>query len=64
MKNAIDTVLSTSRNREIILNEQRLKDIDNTRINYIYLIATGTFSADYFDEEFVRIVYLLLLKKL
>ena len=55
LKNATDNVLSASGDCEIKHIEQRLKDIDNARNDFIDLIATGASYADSFDEEFARL---------
>ncbi len=55
LKSAVDTVLSGSSNNEIKQIEQRLKDIDQARNDFINLIATGTCAPDSLDDEFERL---------
>ena len=52
LKSAVDTVLSGSNDDEIKQIEQRLKDIDQARDDFVNLIATGACSPDSLDDEF------------
>ena len=52
LKSAVDTVLSESNDDEIKQIEQRLKDIDQARNDFVNLIATGACSPDSLDDEF------------
>ena len=54
LKSAADTVLSGSNDDEIKQIEQRLKDIDQARNDFVNLIATGTCASDSLDDEFAR----------
>ena len=55
LKSAADTVLSGSNDDEIKQIEQRLKDIDQARNDFVKLIATGACDPDYLDDEFARL---------
>lgn len=55
LKSATDTVLSGSNDDEIRQIEQRLKDIDQARNDFVNLIATGTCAPDSLDDEFARL---------
>ena len=55
MKSATDTVLSGSGDGEIRQIEQRLKDIDQARNDFVNLIATGACASDSLDDEFSRL---------
>ena len=55
LKSAADTVLSESNNDEIKQIEQRLKDIDQARNDFVNLIATGACAPDSLDDEFARL---------
>ncbi len=55
LKSAADTVLSGSNDDEIRQIEQRLKDIDQARNDFVNLIATGTCAPDSLDDEFARL---------
>ena len=55
LKSAADTVLSGSNDDEIKQIEQRLKDIDQARNDFVNLIATGTCASDSLDDEFARL---------
>ncbi|MBR6994673.1 MAG: hypothetical protein IKH96_01500 [Ruminococcus sp.] len=55
LKSAADTVLSGSSDNEIKQIEQRLKDIDQARNDFVNLIATGTCDPDSLDDEFASL---------
>lgn len=55
LKTATDSVLSGTKGSDIQQIEQRLKDIDNARKEFINLIATGTCAADSLDNEFAKL---------
>ena len=55
LKSATDAVLSGSNNDEIKQIEQRLKDIDQARNDFVNLIATGACASDSLDDEFARL---------
>ena len=55
LKSAADTVLSGSNDDEIKQIEQRLKDIDQARNDFVNLIATETCAPDSLDDEFARL---------
>ncbi|MCQ2490811.1 MAG: recombinase zinc beta ribbon domain-containing protein [Ruminococcus sp.] len=55
LKSVADTVLSGSNDDEIKQIEQRLKDIDQARNDFVDLIATGTCAPDSLDDEFARL---------
>ena len=55
LKSAADNVLSGSCDGEIKQIEQRLKDIDQARNDFVNLIATGATAPDSLDDEFARL---------
>ena len=55
LKSAADTVLSGLNDDEIKQIEQRLKDIDQARNDFVNLIATGATAPDSLDDEFARL---------
>ena len=55
LKSAVDNVLSGSCDGEIKHIEQRLKDIDHARNDFVNLIATGACAPDSLDDEFARL---------
>ncbi len=55
LKSVTDTVLSESKDDEIRQIEQRLKDIDQARNEFVKLIAIGNLAADSFDDELARL---------
>ena len=55
LKSATDTVLSGTNANEISQIEQRLKDIDQARNDFVNLIATGATAPDSLDDEFARL---------
>ena len=55
LKSATDSVLSGTVGREIQQIEQRLKDIDQARNDFVNLIATGACASDSLDDEFSRL---------
>ena len=55
LKSATDSVLSGTVGSEIQQIEQRLKDIDQTRNDFVNLIATGACAPDSLDDEFARL---------
>ena len=55
LKSAADTVLSGTIGKEIYQIEQRLKDIDQARNDFVNLIATGAMASDSLDDEFARL---------
>lgn len=55
LKSAADIVLSGSNDDEIKQIEQRLKDIDQVRNDFVNLIATGTTAPDSLDDEFASL---------
>ena len=55
LKSAADSVLSGTTGNEIVQIEQRLKDIDQARNDFVNLIATGACAPDSLDDEFARL---------
>ena len=55
LKSAADTVLSESNDDEIKQIEQRLRDIDQARNDFVNLIATGACAPDSLDDEFASL---------
>lgn len=55
LKSATDSVLSGTVGSEIQQIEQRLKDIDQARNDFVNLIATGACASDSLDDEFSRL---------
>ena len=55
LKSAAETVLSGTIGNEISQIEQRLKDIDQARNDFVSLIATGACASDSLDDEFARL---------
>ena len=55
LKSATDTVLSGSGDGEIRQIEQRLKDIDQARNDFVNLIATGVCASNSLDDEFANL---------
>ena len=55
LKSAADIVLSNSSDGEIKQIEQRLKDIEQARNDFVNLIATGACAPDSLDDEFARL---------
>ena len=55
LKSAADAVLSGSNDNEIKQIEQRLKDIDQARNDFVNLIATGACAPNSLDDEFARL---------
>ena len=55
LKSAANSVLSGTSDNEISQIEQRLKDIDQARIDFVNLIVTGTCASDSLDDEFARL---------
>ncbi|HOH87281.1 hypothetical protein [Ruminococcus sp.] len=55
LKSAADTVLSEANDNEIKQIEQRLKDIDQARNDFVNLIATGACAPDSLDDEFASL---------
>lgn len=55
LKSATNSVLSLNDNNEIQQIEQRLKEIDSARNDFVNLIATGAVGADSLDSEFVKL---------
>ena len=55
LKSATDTVISGSGDGEIRQIEQRLKDIDQARNDFVNLIATGACASNSLDDEFSRL---------
>ncbi len=55
LKSAAETVLSGTIGNEIYQIEQRLKDIDQARNDFVNLIATGATAPDSLDDEFARL---------
>ena len=55
LKLAADTVLSGANDDEVNQIEQRLKDIDQARNDFVNLIATGACAPDSLDDEFARL---------
>ena len=55
LKSATDSVLSGTVGSEIQQIEQRLKDIDQARNDFVNLIATGACAPDSLDDEFARL---------
>ena len=55
LKSATSTVLSGTSCNEISQIEQRLKEIDQARNDFINLIATGTCASDSLDDEFASL---------
>lgn len=55
LKDATDSVLSGTSGSEIRQIEQRLKDIDQARNDFVNLIATRTCASDSLDTEFARL---------
>ena len=55
LKSATDTVISGSRDGEIRQIEQRLKDIDQARNDFVNLTATRACASNSLDDEFSRL---------
>lgn len=55
LKSATDSVLSGTVGSEMQQIEQRLKDIDKARNDFLNLIATGACAPDSLDDEFARL---------
>ena len=55
LKSAAETVLSGTIGNEISQIEQRLKDIDQARNDFVSLIATGACASDSLDDGFARL---------
>ncbi len=55
LKSAANTVLAGTSGSEIQQIEQRLKDIDQARNEFVNLIATGACASDSLDDEFARL---------
>ena len=55
LKSAADAVLSGANDGEIKQIEQRLKDIDQARNDFVNLIATGACAPDSLDNEFATL---------
>ena len=55
LKSAANTVLSGTSVNEISQIEQRLKDIDQARNDFVNLITTGTTAPDSLDDEFASL---------
>lgn len=55
LKSAANTVLSGTSGSEIQQIEQRLKEIDQARNDFVSLIATGACASDSLDDEFASL---------